>query len=77
MIRLFKNIFFKLKLKSLINQACKIRKTTGRKQLVIIFNGEPVLLSKQDLTKMIRQGKFRKGVTVQEIEKMALFITRP
>jgi hypothetical protein len=77
MIRFIKNILFQRNLKKVIANAISIADKTGRKQLVIIFNSKPVVLSKQDLTRMIRQGKFQKGVSVQDIEKKALFITKP
>lgn len=77
MIRLIKNILFHRNLKKVITKAISIADKTGRKQLVIIFNSKPVVISKQDLTRMIRRGKFQKGVSVQDIEKKALFITKP
>ncbi len=54
--------------------------TTGRKQLVLIQQGRPVVVSKQHLKNQIQQKKsqkgFKKGFTIQKAESMAIYITK-
>lgn len=50
--------------------------TTGRKQLVIMYDGQPIVTSKQYLKRCIKSGTFRKGFTIEMAEKMAIYKTR-
>jgi len=83
MITLIKSIIknyrankLKKKIDKAINMACDLREKTGRKHLVIMHQGKPVVQTKQRLQQLIRKRYFKKGTTIQDIEKVALFITK-
>lgn len=66
----------KREIKKAINMASDLREKTGRKYLVIMHKGKPVVHTKQRLQQLIRKRYFRKGTTIQDLEKIALFITK-
>lgn len=68
--RLFKRRLNRAKTEALNRQA-----QTGRKQFVIVMKSKPVVVSKANLQILIRRRYFRKGTTIQDIEKRALFVT--
>lgn len=68
--RLFANRFKSAKKEALTRQA-----QTGRKQFVIVIKGRPQVVSKHQMQILIRRKYFKKGTTIQEIERMALFVT--
>ena len=43
--------------------------------MVLVINKKLEVLSKQELKKFIANGIFRKGTTIQNIERKALYIT--
>ncbi len=59
-----------------IDMACSLREKTGRKHLVVMHQGKPVVHTKQRLQVLIKRRYFKKGTTIQDIEKVALFITK-
>lgn len=58
-----------------IRQANLIARESGRKQLVLLFKGRPIVVSKQRLKQLIRQRKFNKGVKIADLERAAIFVT--
>lgn len=60
-----------------LDEAVRLSTATGRKYFVVIMKGKPMPVTKQYISKMVRLGKFKKGVTVREIEQQALFVTAP
>ena len=60
-----------------LNEAVELANKTGRKYFVVMMRGKPMPVTKQYITKLVRMGKFKKGVTVREIEQQALFVTAP
>lgn len=60
-----------------LDEAVRLSTATGRKYFVVIMKGKPMPVTKQYITKLVRSGKFKKGVTVRDIEKQALFVTAP
>lgn len=67
--------FFDRKVERLIKQAKKLQKLTGYKYIVLFVAGKVQLTRKADLKKLIRMRYFRKGTTIQDLEKQALYIT--
>lgn len=55
--------------------ADELSKASRRKYIVLLVAGVPKVYSKQDLKRMIAQRKFRKGTTIQDLEKKAILIT--
>lgn len=75
MISLIKRIIFAFRYKRAVQRAIRFKKITGLKHLVIILNSKPITVSKCDLKNLVKRHRFKKGVTVQNIERKALFIT--
>lgn len=59
-----------------IKAAIRAHEADGRKYLVIVLEGKPTVVSKGELRKLKARGVFKKGVTVQDFEKKALFVTK-
>ena len=76
MIQLIKDIIFGWRYKRAVKKALKVQSLTGRKQFVIMYNGKPVVVSKRKIRSLVSTHYFIKGLTVQDIEKRALFVTK-
>ncbi|MDR3140431.1 MAG: hypothetical protein LBU37_01685 [Tannerellaceae bacterium] len=72
-IRLF---FRKRKIKKAIKEAVELTRADGRKRIILNVPGSPHMYTKQYLQRLIRKRCFHKGVTIQELEANALFITK-
>ncbi|MDR1370929.1 MAG: hypothetical protein LBJ72_12530 [Dysgonamonadaceae bacterium] len=77
------NLFIRLKqwnqerkFKNAINKADWMAKKSKMKFLVLRYNGRFLVKSKKELRKLIRDGYFVKGFTIQQAEKIALYITK-
>ena len=68
-------IIFNWRYKRAVRKADKLHKSTKRKYLVILLDGKPVAVSKRKVRTLVATRKFRKGVTVADIEKRALYTT--
>lgn len=75
MFRLIKDIIFAIRFKRAVKKADYFRHVTHRKYMVIMVNGKLEVISKQGLKKFVSNGIFRKGTTVADIERKALYIT--
>ncbi len=73
--RNYKKKRFARLLKKAKQEALNRQAQTGRKQYVIVMQGTPRVISKQQMQVLIRRRYFKKGVTIQDIEKSALFVT--
>lgn len=67
--------WYQRKLVKLIDKANKRKRLTGYKYMVIRWKHRLVLVRKQELKQMVLEKYFRKGVTIQKLEKNALYIT--
>lgn len=76
MIKLIKDIIFAWKFKRAVKKADKLSRLFGMKYLVIFLNGGLKILPKQTVRELVRTHRFRKGVTVADIEKRALYVTQ-
>ena len=75
MYRLIKDIIFGLCFKRAVKRADDLHNITHRKYLVLVINKKLEVLSKQEVRKFVANGIFRKGTTVGDIERKALYIT--
>lgn len=75
MFRLIKDLIFAWKYKRAVRKAVKLSKLHGRKFYVLYLNGGLKVVPKQAIKELVARRRFRKGVTVQDIEKRALFVT--
>lgn len=81
-MKLFKNIraffravVFDFRLSHCRREANRLRALTGQKHLVIVLNRRPVVISKQNVKNLVRDGFYRKGVTPADIESRAIYRT--
>ncbi len=65
-----------IRCKRAIRHADKQAVVTGKKQLVIMYGSKPLVVSKQHLKKLIREGVFVKGFTPEKAEALAIYKTR-
>lgn len=75
-MRLIRRIIFQWRKYIAIKAAIRAHEADGRKYLVIVLKGKPTVVSKGELRKWKARGAFKKGVTIQDFEKMALFVTK-
>ena len=75
MTQLIKDIILNYRITRAIKLAKELSQASKRKYIVLLVAGVPKVYAKQDLKKMIAQRKFRKGVTIQDLEKRAILIT--
>lgn len=60
----------------LIRKAEELRRLTGYRYFIIRFRGRIRMLPKQTLKKWIADGTFKKGTSIQSIERMAIYTTK-
>lgn len=75
MVKFFKALIFDFRLRHCRREADRRRALSGQKQLVITLNRRPVVISKQHIKSLVREGMYRKGVTAADIEKAAIYVT--
>lgn len=75
-MKLVKKIIWAWRYKHAIRKAKKLSKLTGLKYYVILLNGGLKVVPKKTIKALISRKRFRKGTTIQDIEKNALFITK-
>lgn len=76
MVKFFKALIFDFRLRHCRREADRRRALSGQKQLVITLNRRPVVVSKQHIRRLVREGMYRKGVTAADIEKAAIYVAR-
>lgn len=77
MIKRIQQYIYNRRCDKALDEATELANKTGRKYFVVMMRGKPMPVTKQYITKLVRTGKFKKGVTVREIEQQALFVTAP
>lgn len=76
MVKFLKALVFDFRLRHCRREADRRRALSGQKQLVITLNRRPMVVSKQHIKSLVREGMYRKGVTAADIEKAAIYVTR-
>lgn len=76
-IKYFKALVFEWRLKRAKEKAASDAALYGKKFLVVVFGGKPVVVSMQGIKKLIRRHMFSKGFTAEKAVKCALFIAHP
>lgn len=74
MVQLIKRIIFAWRYKRAVKKANKLSRLFGMKYFVISLNGGLKVVPKQTVRELVARHRFRKGVTVADIEKRALYI---
>jgi hypothetical protein len=75
MIRQIKQWYYHRQIKKLIRQANEMAKLTGYRYMIIWWQGQPRLVRKKELKNLIARHYFRKGTTIQDIERRAIYVT--
>jgi hypothetical protein len=75
MKQFIKDFILNYRIRRAVKLADELSKASRRKYIVLLVAGVPKVYSKQDLKRMIAQRKFRKGITIQDLEKKAILIT--
>lgn len=69
----FRAVIFECRLRHCRREADRRRAISGQKQLVIVLNRRPVIVSKQHVRQLVREGMYRRGVTAADIEAKAIY----
>ena len=75
-MRFIRRIIFQWQKYFAIKAAIRAHEADGRKYLVIVLEGKPTVVTKGESRKWKARGALRKGVKVQDFEKVALFVTK-
>lgn len=76
MIQFIKRLIFAWKYKRAIKKATQLAKLTGFRYYVVYMNGSLKVAPKRTFKDFIAKKRFRRGTTIRDIEKSALFITQ-
>ena len=71
-----KQVVFARKYRRAVRQAKELAELTGLRYWVIYLNGGLKVVPQKAIKELVKNRRFRKGVTVDDIEKRALFITK-
>lgn len=71
----FRAVIFDCRLRHCRREADRRHVLSGQKQLVIVLNRRPLVVSKQHIKKLVREGMYRRGVTAADIEAKAIYRT--
>lgn len=72
-----KKLLFDIRLNAAIKRAKENAALFNCRYMVIIFQGKPMVYSKKQLKEILKIRFFKKGTTIQQLEKMAVFTTLP
>lgn len=75
MLKTIRQHLFAWRYKRAVKKAKELADLFGVKYYVISLNGSLKVVPKKTLKELIRLKRFRKGVTIEDIEKLALFVT--
>jgi hypothetical protein len=70
-----KRLIFGIRFKMAVRRADRYRRITHRKHMVILLGGKLHVIAKQDIKTFIRKRFLKKGTTVADVEKIALYTT--
>ena len=71
-----RKIIWAMRYKSAVRKADRLARATGRKYYVLLFGGRLKVMPKQVMKHLVMSGRFRRGVTIRDIESRALHVTR-
>ena len=75
MFNRIKKYYLAWRYKRAVRKAKELAGIFGMKYYVINLNGSLKVVPKQAIKELLKRKRFRKGVTVDDIEKHALFVT--
>ena len=71
----FRAVVLDCRLRHCRREADRRRALSGQKQLVIVLDRRPLVVSKQHIKRLVREGMYRRGVTAADIEAKAIYRT--
>lgn len=75
-MNIFKVIRWRWQRYRAIKAAIMAHEADGRKYYVLNLEGKPTVVTKSELRKWMKRGAFKKGVKIQDFDKVALFISK-
>lgn len=76
MFRIIRKCYAAWSFKRAVRKAKKLAELFGMKYYVINLGGSLEVVPKQTIKELIKRKRFRKGVIVEDVEKLALFVTQ-
>ena len=76
MIEKIRRYLFAWHYRRAVRKAKELADLFGIRYFVISLNGKLKVVPKQTIKELVHRKRFRKGVTIDDIEKLALFVTR-
>lgn len=75
-MRKIMTIIWAIRFKRAKRKADKMAEGFGVRYLVIMLNGKLKVVPKQTIKKLVHEGRFKRGVTIQDILARALYVTK-
>ncbi len=75
-IKLIKDCLWAGRYKRAVRKAKKLSSLFGMTYFVILLNGKLKVVPKRTLKDLIAKRRFKRGTTIQDIEKMALYVAK-
>ena len=75
MIKMIKEIILNYRIKRAVKMARELSLTSKRKYMVLMVAGVPKVYSKQELKSLIQRHTFKRGTTIQDLERRAIIVT--
>jgi hypothetical protein len=72
---ILKKIIFAYKFRKAVKKADTCHDLTGLRYFVIMLNGRLHVVPKKTVRNLVNRRRFKKGISVQDIQKRALYIT--
>lgn len=72
----FKKILFSFRYKRAVHKANTLNNLTGLTYMVLMWKGKPRALPKKQIKLWIAERRFKRGLTLQDIEQGAMYIVR-
>ncbi len=73
---LAKNCIWAARYRRAVKRAKEMRDLFGMTWFVILMGGKLKVVPKRTLKTLVAQGRFKRGTTIQDLEKRALFIAK-
>lgn len=75
MVKNIRRAIFAWRYKKAVKEAKELAALFGIRYYVLNLDGSLKVVPKRNIKELIKQKKFRKGISVEDIERMALFVT--
>ena len=76
MLGKIRQYLFAMRYRNAVRRADRLSQAFRMRYYVIVLNRKIQVIPKQTVKELLRRGRFRKGTTMEAIEKNVLYITR-